>query len=154
MGRSPGERNSHLLQYSCLKNSIEQRSLAGCSPWGHRVGLSLNVCVSATLSMHPSLPPLGAQVHSLHLHLYSCPPNRIISTIFLDSIYMHCWLLLSHSVVSDSLRPCGLQHARLSCPSPSPRAFSDSRPLSRWCHPTISSSLFFFVSYFTLYGRF
>ena len=38
MGRSPGERNGHLLQYSCLKNSIEQRSLAGCSPWGRRVG--------------------------------------------------------------------------------------------------------------------
>ena len=46
----------------------------------------------------------------------------------------------SHSVVSDSLWPHGLQHARLQCPSPSPRVRSYSCPLSRWCHPTISSS--------------
>ena len=52
----------------------------------------------------------------------------------------------SHSVVSDSLRPHGLQHARLSCPSTTPRDFSNSCPLSQWCHPTISSSVvpFFF----------
>ena len=51
------------------------------------------------------------------------------------------WLLLlfSRSVVSDSLWPHGLQHARLPCPSPSPQVCSDSCPLSRWCHPTISS---------------
>ena len=47
----------------------------------------------------------------------------------------------SHSVVSDSWRPHGLQHARLPCPSPTPRAYSNSCPLSRWCHPTISSSI-------------
>ena len=45
----------------------------------------------------------------------------------------------SHSVVSDSLWPHGLQYARLPCPSPTPRAYSNSCPLSRWCHPTISS---------------
>ena len=39
--------------------------------------------------------------------------------------------------MSDSLRHCGLQHTRLPCPSPSPGACSNSRPLSRWCHPTI-----------------
>ena len=42
--------------------------------------------------------------------------------------------------MSDSLRLHGLQHARLPCPSPTPRACSNSRPLSQWCHPTISSS--------------
>ena len=52
----------------------------------------------------------------------------------------------SHSVVSDSLRPHELQHARLPCPSVSPRACSDSCPLSRWCHPTISSSVASFSS--------
>ena len=46
----------------------------------------------------------------------------------------------SHSIVSDSLRPHGLQHARPPCPSPTPGVYSDSCPLSRWCHPTISSS--------------
>jgi len=45
----------------------------------------------------------------------------------------------SHSVVSDSLRPHGLQYARLPCPSPTPGAYSNSSPWSRWCHPTISS---------------
>ena len=43
------------------------------------------------------------------------------------------------SVVSDSLWCHGLQHARLSCPSPTPRVYSNSSPLSQWCHPTISS---------------
>ena len=52
----------------------------------------------------------------------------------------------SHSVVSNSLWPHGLQHARLSCPSPTPRACSDSCPLSWWYHQTISSSLVPFSS--------
>ena len=44
-------------------------------------------------------------------------------------------------VVSDSLQPHGLQHARLPCPSPTPRACSNSCSSSQWCHPTISSSV-------------
>ena len=47
----------------------------------------------------------------------------------------------SRSVMSDSLQPHGLQHTRLSCPSPTPRAGSISCPLSQWYHPTISSSV-------------
>ena len=47
----------------------------------------------------------------------------------------------SHSVVSNSLQPHGLQHSRLSCPSPTPGACSNSCLSSRWCHPTISSSV-------------
>ena len=47
----------------------------------------------------------------------------------------------SHSVVSDSLRPHELQHARPPCPSPTPRVHKNPCPLSRWCHPTISSSV-------------
>ena len=46
----------------------------------------------------------------------------------------------SRSVMSDYLRPHESQHARPPCPSPSPRAHSDSRPLSQWCHPAILSS--------------
>ena len=56
-------------------------------------------------------------------------------------------LLFSHSVVSNSLRPHGLQHARLPCPSPFPRVCSSSCPLSWWCHPMISSSAIPFSSY-------
>ena len=47
----------------------------------------------------------------------------------------------SHSVVSDSLWPHGLQHARTPCPSPTPRVYPNSCPLSQWCHPIISSSV-------------
>ena len=50
----------------------------------------------------------------------------------------------SCSVVSDSLWPHGLQHARLLCPSPSPGNYSNLCPCSRWCHPTISSSVTLF----------
>ena len=52
-----------------------------------------------------------------------------------------CSVQFSHSVVSDSLQPHGLQHARLPCPSPTPTAYSNSCPSSRWYHPTISSSV-------------
>ena len=55
--------------------------------------------------------------------------------------------LFSHSVMSDSLQPHRLQHIRLPCPSPTPRAYSNSCPLSRWCHPTISSSVVPFSSH-------
>ena len=50
-------------------------------------------------------------------------------------------LLFSRSVVSDSLQPHGLQHARPPCPSPPPGVCSNSCPLSQRCHPTISSSV-------------
>ena len=55
-------------------------------------------------------------------------------------------LLFSCSVASHSLRPHGLYHARLPCPSPSPRTCSNSYPLRWWCHPTISSSVTVFSS--------
>ena len=54
--------------------------------------------------------------------------------------------MFSHSVVSDSLQPHGLQHARFPCPSPSPKVCSNSCPLSWCCHPTISSSVVPFSS--------
>ena len=59
---------------------------------------------------------------------------------------MDCFVLLSHLVMIDSLWPHELQHARLPCPSLSPGVCSNSRPLSRWCHPAISSSVVPFFS--------
>ena len=61
-------------------------------------------------------------------------PKRHSSVYYFSSGQFSC------SVVSDSLHPHGLQHARPPCPSPSPRVYSNSCPLSRWCHPIISSS--------------
>ena len=56
------------------------------------------------------------------------------------------YLLFSCSVVSNSLRPHGLQHARLPCPSPSSRVCQSSCSLNQWCHPTISSCVALFFS--------
>ena len=63
------------------------------------------------------------------------------------STLVHSLVQFSCSVVSDSLRAHGLQHARPPCSSPTPRVYSNSCPLSRWCHPTISSSAVPFSSH-------
>ena len=55
-------------------------------------------------------------------------------------------LLFSHSIMSDSLQPHELQHARPPCPPPSPGVYSNSCLLSQWCHPTILSSVVIFSS--------
>ena len=61
------------------------------------------------------------------------------------SFLSSCLAQFSHSIMSDSLWRHGLQHTRLPCPSPTPRACSNSC-LSQWCHPIISSSVFPFSS--------
>ena len=65
---------------------------------------------------------------------------QLVEGIRLSSLVMAV-LSFSHKVTSDSLRPHGLQHARPPCPSPTPGAYSNSCPLSWWCHPTISASV-------------
>ena len=77
--------------------------------------------------------------------------DNIISDTKKDGNIFLCYLLIqsvqfSHSVMSDSLRPHGSQHARPPCPSPTPGVHSDSRPSGRWCHPAISSSVVPFSS--------
>ena len=64
--------------------------------------------------------------------------------------------LISCSFVSDSLQPHGLQHTSPPCPSPNPEVYSNSCPLSQWCHPTITPTFplkatpTFFLSYSSL----
>ena len=62
------------------------------------------------------------------------------------SHYLYALVQFSHSVMSDSLQPHELQHARPPCPSPTPRVHTNSCPSSRWCHPAISSSVIPFSS--------
>ena len=74
------------------------------------------------------------------------PPKNVEASISSDLFEMQKTpavddFQFSHSAVSDSLWPHGLQHDRLPCPSPAPRDYSNSGPSSRWCHPTISSSV-------------
>ena len=72
----------------------------------------------------------------------------IIAIVFISSYpqSVKCSVQFRCSVMSDSLQPHGLQHARPPCPSPTPRIYSNSCPLSQWCHPTISSSVVPFSS--------
>ena len=72
---------------------------------------------------------------TLHPLLIPLPSVDTITYSFAFSVQFSC------SVVSDSLWPHGLQHARFPCPSPTPGAYSNSCPLNWWCHPNISSSV-------------
>ena len=85
----------------------------------------------------PNRPLLSTHCEPYHFSSY--PSSTLIS--FLSSVQF------SHSVVSDSLQPHELQHARPPCPSPTPRVYSHSSPLSQWCHPAISSSVVPFSSH-------
>ena len=75
---------------------------------------------------------------------YSGPYRNVISMIV--SKYGLVSVQFSSSVISDSLRPHGLQHAWPPCPSPTPGVHQNPCPLSQWCHPTISSSVVPFSS--------
>ena len=82
-----------------------------------------------------------AQNNTVSFHLNKIQKKQHYSILTRDASVQ-----FSRSVVSDSLRPHGLQHARPSCPSLSLRVCSDSCLLSRWCHPIISSSVVPFSS--------
>ena len=69
-----------------------------------------------------------------------------IQRSYADSQRSFSSIQFSHSVVSDSLWPHESQHTRPPCPSPTPGIYPNSRPLSWWCHPTISSSVVPFSS--------
>ena len=67
-------------------------------------------------------------------YMWTFPQKSLSFSVFLS-------VQFSHSVMFDSLQPHGLKHTRLPCPSPTPRAYSNSCPSSQWCHPAISSSV-------------
>ena len=80
-------------------------------------------------------------LHLLHLVLHSHHPIlSLLLKIQFSSVQF------SRSVMSNSLWPYRLQHARPPCPSSTPRVYSNSCPFSQWCHPTISSSVIPFSS--------
>ena len=86
-------------------------------------------------------------------HRFCVVKNMYVNFIGLDTQYkskhktsIYSSLQFSLSVVSDSLPPHEPQHARPPCPSSTPRVYPNSSPLSRWCHPAISSSVIPFSS--------
>ena len=85
---------------------------------------------SLTASSHSFSPPSPNQPHVFWQFLEHT-----------RRICLRALVVFSRSVVSDSLQPHGLQHTRLPCPLPTPSVYSNSCPLSQWCHPIISSSV-------------
>ena len=77
---------------------------------------------------------------------FSCALEKTSSKIHIHYILLFSSVQFSRSVISDSLWPRALQHTRLPCPSPTPKAYSNSCPLTRGCHPTVSSSVIPFSS--------
>ena len=130
-GRLPGGGNVFLLvflysQYSCWENPVNR---GACWATIHGVSKSLTWLSD------------WAYIHTHFTKYYQGYRVRL------------CWLqsqfvvqVFSPSVIFDSLWPLELQRTRLPCPSPSPRAYSNSCPLSQWCHPTISFSVIPFSS--------
>ena len=86
--------------------------------------------------------------HLIRWHpLFLLPSVFPCIRVFSKEPVLHiCSVQCSHSVVSNSLWPHGLQYTRLHCQWPTPGVYSNSCPLSRWCHPTISSSVIPFSS--------
>ena len=127
-----------LYQNNCTVNPISLANL--CSMVLLEKGFSKAL-------WHYYLPPLAFSIFFT---------NSIIPTSTLDNTYcllsntqnysVYQILQFSCSVVSNCLQPHELQHVRLPCPSPTPRACWNSCPSSQWCHPTISSSAVPFFS--------
>ena len=117
--------------------------------WGHQVGVGGDLQLKPAPELTPDPAPEGEreweQCTTAQLPRWDTVAGRRGGTEMeprsLSSVQF------SHSVVSDSSRPHGQQHTRLPCPSPTPRACWNSCLLSRWCHPTISSSVISFSSH-------
>ena len=117
--------HTHILTYTCASYLLTKR-----------------------LEYNPAMPLFG-DIFSSHLQ---CPGT--LSTYRFISFFYNAFIIFyrissiqfSPSVVSYSLWPHELQHARPPCPSPTPGVYLNSCPLSRWCHPIISSSVFPFSS--------
>ena len=123
-----------LAEYFIFNWYIKKRYLA----------LFSSVQFSSVIQSCPTLcNPMDCSMPGLYVH-HQLPE--------FTQTHIHIWLLKSHSVqfsrsvMSDSLWPHGLQHTRPPCPSPTPGVHPNLCPLSRWCHPTISSSVVPFSS--------
>ena len=90
--------------------------------------------------------PVSIAGPSLYLNFELQGPSSEGRFFFFHPSHQFSSVQFSHSIMSDSLRPYGLQHARLPCPSPIPVDYSNSCPSNQWCHPTISPSVIPFSS--------
>ena len=121
--------------------ALQEMSLRFELPGGSLLLEFLGVC--CPFNPHFWYTPCSCHLMYPYLREYTCQIYQFIP--FNNHSCCACHLALrdmpvqfSRSIMSDSLRPYGLQHARPPCPSPTPRVYSNSCPSSRWCHPTIS----------------
>ena len=119
LGRSPGESKSCPLQDSSMQNPIHGVAELGMTEW------------------------LSLSMDTVKFYICTYTYMYIYVPICMNKVSVQ----FSLSVVSDSLWPHGLQHAKPPCPSPTPGVYSNSCPSSQWCHPTISSSIIPFSSH-------
>ena len=112
---------------------IWEEARVWASSWNYYFGIYLNYLVPVLCFTPPQIPCQVATVADG----FSAGNIQCL----LESVQFSC------SVMSDSLRPHELQHARPPCLSPTPGVHPNPCPLSRWCHPTISSSVIPFSSY-------
>ena len=141
------------------------RSLVGCSPWGRKESDTterLPFHFFSFIHWRRKWQPTPVFLHgesqrwgSLVGAVYEVAQSRTwqkqlssSSSIANDEKVAFSWVHFSHSVVSNSSLPHGLQNTRLPCPSPTPAVCSNSHSSSLWCHPTISSSVDTFSSCF------
>ena len=126
LGRLPGVGNGNTLQYSCLEKPMDRGAWWATDDQGQK----------------ESDPTEWPNKHIVLVMCWVCLCAFCIINPFKTLQQpSEISIQFSRSVVSDSLQPHGLCHARLPCPSPTPRADSKSCPLSQWCHPTLSSSV-------------
>ena len=124
-----------------IKRSPDLRYIKMASPWEQILELSSlfktscsKLCISRTWENDPMVMRVMWNTEE-RANENPVPLSESVQFNSVQSL-SHVWLCNPH----------GLQHARLLCPSPTPGAYSDSCPLSWWCHPTISSSVIFFSS--------
>ena len=138
---SPGQ-NARVGRLSLLQGIFPTKELNPGLPYRSQILYQLSHQVSnnqdseVTVVFSPSFPTNFKLTTAFPL-LFFCSESLPLS---FSSVQF------SHSVMSSSLRPHELHHTKLPCLSPTPRVQSNSRPLSRWCHPAISSSVIPFSS--------
>ena len=152
----PSKFISHLTEHILCSSSTACTSFLLFIYFSGFLCLPPHICVSKCCPFGPSttriffiqrslihLSTIHCSLFWLYIHTYM--KISILTCLILIRLFLPC-IQFGCSVVSDSLRDHGLQHAGLPCPSPTPRAYSNSCPLSWWCHPTISSSVVPFSS--------
>ena len=133
-----------LDQEKTLKKGMATHSsiLAWRIPWTEEPGKLQSIRSQRVRHKWATNTPLKKKTWiALCLLMLTCNIYNIHKCMRFININHFSSVQFSHSVMSDSLQPHEPQHSRPPCPSPTPGVHSNSRPLSRWCHPAISSSV-------------